>query len=519
MDKFPVGVQSFSTIRENGMRYVDKTDFALRLLNRGRRFFLSRPRRFGKSLFVDTLQELFEGNEALFKGLAIHEHWNWSERYPVIRLDFGSGSFSKTGELERRLGDMLSLIEREASLPRHSITLEGRFVDLIRGLSERAGSPVVILVDEYDQPVLRALGHTEVAEDNRETLNSFYSVLKQEDGSIRFVFVTGVTMFSRVSLFSGANSLPDVSLDPEFSDICGYTDFDIDNVFTEDAAEFNRESIRNWYNGYSWRGDNRLYNPHSILLLLTTGRFDAWWYHSGTSKFLINFMKQQNFLPIDLESAVVTDSTMAAAEIDDVSIEALLFQTGYLTLAEDNCGRPANGSGGSTFRLRYPNHEVRQSLNSSIINSMLLLPTRKISKSKEDLAEIFQQGKIDELQDNLESVLAGIPHQWHTTSNVSNYEAYFASVVYAYFIGANLDVRVEDSTSEGRIDLAVIEAERIFLFEFKMINGRPLGKSLNQLRDKDYAKKYRRFGRPIHLVGVEFSKETSNVAVFDSEWT
>lgn len=512
MEILPTGIQSFSTIRENGMRYVDKTGLAWRLISRGRRYFLSRPRRFGKSLFVDTLQELFEGNEELFKGLAIHGQWDWSVRYPVIRFDFSTGKYSRLGMLEHKMSEMLEKIERMEGLLPQSTTLEGRFIDLIDGLREKAGQPVVVLVDEYDKPILGAIKDAEVVQDNRETLQSFYSVLKQEDKNIRFCLVSGVTQFSHVSMFSGANNLTDITLEPEYSTICGYTESELDKVFSEDLAGFDREEIRDWYNGYSWLGSDKVYNPYAILRLFESGRYNAWWYKTSTPTFLLEILKQRDVLSIALENIEITERDLDAFDVEDLSTAALLFQTGYLTIIkESRIGHV------STYQLGYPNREVRMSLNESLLRSLTSEWTVSLTKKAREIRTLFQDGEIEKLRGVLESVFAGIPYNWHATSQVANYEACFASVVYGLFVGASIEVRVEDATSEGRVDLSVIDEKNIFLFEFKAVNGDLPGEAIKQLRDKNYAEKYRRYGRPIHLVGIEFSKETKNVAAFNTE--
>lgn len=511
--KLPLGVQSFRKFREQGLPYVDKTGFAARLIAEGDWYFLSRPRRFGKSLFIDMLQLLFEGNESLFRGLAIHQEWDWSVRNPVIRFNFGGGHYGQDGDLEVKLSDMLARVERETGLPQESAAVASRFGDLIRGLRKDTGRPVVVLVDEYDKPLLSTLDNSEVARRNRDVLQGFYSTLKDEDDDIRFCFVTGVTRFSRVSLFSGANNLRDISLEPEYSTICGYTESDLDEVFAEQLAGMDRDKIRYWYNGYCWRGSERVYSPYSILLLLAKQEYKAWWYETSTPTFLVDELMKRGVLPLELEDMTMSDEGLTASDVDKVSSEALLFQTGYLTITEES------GQGSQmSYTLDYPNREVRESLNRSLLPSFLSnLPERKVDKYKGELVEIMSSGNIEDLESLLESVFAGIPFQWHVGSQATEYEDYFISVVYGFFLGAGVDIRVEDSTSEGRIDLAVVDFDRICLFEFKVINGRSEGSALKQLRSKRYDVKYRSYGKPIHLIGVEFSKKARNVALFETE--
>lgn len=510
--RLPTGVQSFRKVRENGLRYVDKTKFAAQLVSGGYSYFLSRPRRFGKSLFVSMLKELFEGNEELFRGLSIHSDWDWSQRSPVIHLDFAAGEYEKEGILETRIMEMLGRIEREHDVPSTSKTVDGRFSELIYGLSKQASGPAVVLIDEYDMPILTTIDDPKAAKMNRNVLQRFFSVLKSEDDNIRFCFVTGVSMFSHAGLFSGGNNLTDISLVPKYSEICGYTESDLDAVFAEDLGELDRGKIRDWYNGYSWLGERRVYNPYGILRTMETGFYRAWWFKTSTPTFLAELIKRSDVPAFNLENLTITDHSLNASEIESVSVESLLFQTGYLTIADYEMI-------GNVYRytLDFPNREVRQSYSESLLGTLLPSISSRLDGYKTDLLTLMVGGRLDDIQETLESVFAGIPHQWHTTSKAANYETYFASVVYGLFVGAGLDVRVEDSTSEGRIDLAVVESTSIYLFEFKVVNGSSAGDAIRQLRKKNYAKKYRRYGRPIHLVGVEFSKESKNVVVFQPE--
>lgn len=510
--QLPIGVQSFRKIREGGYHYVDKTAFAAQLVRNSLGYFLSRPRRFGKSLFVETLKELFKGSEELFRGLAIHGQWDWSVRYPVIHLDFG-GNYNKEDELENSISDMLGRIERAAGLSAYSTTLNGRFRDLIVGLRECSGQPVVVLIDEYDRPILDAIRNSELALRNRDTLHGFYSALKNEDGNIRFCFVTGVSRFAHVSLFSGNNHLHDITLSPEYSSICGYTESDLDNVFAKEIATLNRDEIRDWYNGYWWLGEDKVYNPFEILLLLDEQQFDARWYQSGTPSFLLDVMTRRGILPTMLMDIEVSSSEMLISDLDKLSIGSLLFQSGYMTIVEKN-------SVGKImyYKLDYPNREVFHSFHFNML-SMLLSDEVSVALSTRAsrLAVALEAGDTDEIESILRTIFSGIPYQWHAKPGAENFESYFASVVYSYFIGSGIDARVEDSTSDGRIDLTIVALSHIYLFEFKVVKDKPSGGAMRQLKDKNYAKKYRQHGMPIHLVAVEFSKKTRNIADFDSE--
>ena len=285
--RLPIGIQNFREIREGGHYYVDKTPHILQLVEGGKHYFLSRPRRFGKSLLLDTVKELFEGNKRLFAGLQAERCWDWDASHPVVHLSFGAGNFAAQGELEARTAEMLSALETEHGADSGSSTAAGRFDHVLRTMCRRAGQRVVVLVDEYDKPILDALEDPELACANRDYLRGLYSVVKDSDAYIRFSLITGVSKFSKVSLFSGLNNLEDITLRPEYATICGYTEADLDNVFGPELPGLDRERIREWYHGYGWLGDDKVYNPFDILLLFRTRRFRAHWFETGTPRFLI----------------------------------------------------------------------------------------------------------------------------------------------------------------------------------------------------------------------------------------
>ena len=260
--RLPIGMQTFRKLREQDCYYVDKTAYIERLLDEGTHYFLSRPRRFGKSLFLDTLKELFEGNEELFEGLYIHQRHNWSVHHPVVRLDFGRGHFGEPGLLEAGVMEQLAAAERRTGVVTEYLTAAGRFAFLLEALHEQTGRRVVVLVDEYDKPILDALGKREVACANRDYLRGLYGTIKSSDAHVQFTFLTGISKFTKVSVFSQLNNLTDLTLDPVYSSICGYTEGDLETVFAPELGGLDREQVREWYNGYSWLGDEKVYNPY-----------------------------------------------------------------------------------------------------------------------------------------------------------------------------------------------------------------------------------------------------------------
>ena len=507
--RLPIGIQTFREIREENYYYVDKTAYIQRLRDEGKHYFLSRPRRFGKSLFLDTLKELFEGNESLFEGLYIHDRWDWSVRYPVIRLSFGSGNFKESGDLQANLLDQLAAIERRTGVVVEAETVPGRFAYLIEALHDRAGQPVAVLVDEYDKPILDALEIPEVARANRDFLRGLYATIKDSDAYIKFTFLTGVSKFSKVSLFSGLNNLKDITLDARYSAICGYTDADLDTVFAPELPGFDRDEIRRWYNGYSWLGEE-VYNPFDILLLFDSRRFGAWWFETGTPTFLVETLISRRVETLTLDNLLGNDELLSTFDVDHIATEALLFQTGYLTI------RHTEPRGSRIYyRLGYPNQEVRQSLNESLLNHLTGNPTQQA----EHIARLYDLLLVNDfagLENLFKAFFASIPYQWHTKNDIANYEGYYASVFYSYFASVGFDIVVEDSSSDGRLDMAVRFNGNVYLFEFKVVELAPEGAAMAQLRQKGYADKYRDRGEPIHLIGVEFSRETRNLVAFET---
>ena len=515
--KLPIGIQTFREIREEGCYYVDKTAYIDLLLDEGKHYFLSRPRRFGKSLFLDTLKELFEGNEALFEGLAIHGRRDCSVRHPVLRLSFGYGDFKEPGYLHRNLMAQLDAVERRTGVVCEYTTAPERFACLLETLHRRTGQRVVVLVDEYDKPILDALAVPDMARANRDFLRGVYSVVKDSDAHVRFTFITGVSKFSKVSLFSGLNNLTDITLEPRYSAICGYTDADLDTVFAPELPGLDRDEIRRWYNGYDWLGGERVYNPFDILLLFRSREFAAHWFRTGTPTFLVETLVRRGVSPLALEKMAGTDDLLSTFDVDDMATEALLFQTGYLTI------RDHRRLGGRTvYRLGYPNQEVRQSLNDSLSRYLAGDSTRQMANSIR-LYELLEANDFAGLKTLFHAFYASIPHQWYTNNDIARFEGYYASVFYSYFAGLGLDVTVEDGTSHGRLDMAVCFNANVYLFEFKVVELEPAGEAaprvaaMAQLKEKRYADKYRHLGQPIHLVAVEFSKEARNVVAFEVE--
>ena len=508
--KLPIGMQTFRRLREEGCYYVDKTAHLQRLIAEGTHYFLSRPRRFGKSLLIDTLKELFESNEALFKGLAVYPKWDWSIRHPVLRLDFSGRNFTEPGHLRRNLAGQLRELEQSVGLEASDLDGPERLGKLLRMLHQATGRRVVLLVDEYDKPILDALTTPELARANRDYLRGLYSAIKFNDAHIQFTLLTGVSKFSKVSLFSGVNNLKDITLDRRYATICGYTERDLVNVFAPELPGLHRQRVREWYNGYRWRG-KPVYNPFDILLLFDTREFRAHWFETGTSTFLVDLLKRRGVPSPALDGMMGTEALLSTFDVDDMPMEALLFQTGYLTIQSEE-----DWNGTARYRLGFPNREVRQGLNESLLNALLPETSRRLAQSR-SLGELLARNDFTGLEALFRGIFASIPHQWHTRNDIANYEGYYASVFYSCFAAEGLDAVGEDSGSGGRADMTVRGNNEVYLFEFKTVASAPEGTALAQLRANRYADKYRHLNQPIHLIGVEFSRAERNIAAFRVE--
>ena len=465
--KLPTGIQTFRELREEDCYYVDKTAYAGRLIAEGKHYFLSRPRRFGKSLFVDTLKELFEGREALFRGLAVHERWNWAVRHPVIRIDLSVGDYLAPDWEAEDVIPQIGRVEAAFDVTPAGNSARARLRHLVAELHERTGQRVAILVDEYDKPLLDAIRSPEVAEANRLALRGLYSIVKQCDAHVKFSFFTGVTKFGKVSLFSDVNNLIDLSLDPSYAAICGYTDDDLDTTFAAELEGLDRQAIRDWYDGYNWLGQESIYNPWAMLLLFQPRQFKAHWFESGTPAFLID------------------------------------------TLLERRIGGPA-------LETSCPNREVRQSLNAFLLRAQSPDGAGR-DRDRDRLRALLVQDDLDGVAELFRAFFASIPHQWFRRNDIARFEGYYASVFYSHFAGAGLEVAVEESVSRGDLDMAVRLHNRTYVFEFKVVASGGDGSAMRQIKARGYAEKYQRPGETVRLGGVEFSEAERNIVRFDVE--
>ncbi len=526
--KLPIGIQTFREIREECYYYVDKTAFALKLASEGKYYFLSRPRRFGKSLFLDTLAELFAGNEPLFRGLYCHDQWDWAKKYPVIRLSFAEGRLESRAQLDERIHELLDKNQKVLGIRCEHSSIPGCFGELIELAAQKYGQRAVILVDEYDKPILdnlfavanegswrsqtrwtpegrHNLTEPDLARAMREGLRNLYSVIKGQDAHIKFAFLTGVSKFSKVSVFSGLNNLYDITVSADYSTICGYTEADVDTVFAPELEGLDRQAIRDWYNGYNWLGE-AVYNPFDLLLLFKERAFRPYWFETGTPTFLIDLLRSRQTFTPQLDALYASDQLLNAFDVEHIGTEALLWQTGYLTIRDvRRLGARAD------YRLGYPNQEVESAFNEALLLALTPNPSTTSAQISR-LYDLLHALDWPALRTHFESLFASIPADWYRANPVLHYEGYWASVFYSHLASLGLDLTPEDVTNQGRIDLTLKLPQATIIIEFKRIDGdQPTGEAMAQLRAKAYADKYRADGRPIWLLGVEFGSATRNV--------
>ena len=449
----------------------------------------------------------------MFEGLYIHTRWNWQIKHPVIRLSFGSGVMRNREELDVRIRDQLRIIRDDLDLPSGlNSDIAGEFLALIRDAREHHGQAVVVLIDEYDKPILDNIRDSLKAQELREGLKNLYSALKDADPYLRMVLLTGVSKFSKVSLFSGLNNLRDITLVAQYAAICGYTETDIDEVFKPELGALDRPTIRDWYNGYRWGGQEvtSVYNPFDVLLLLQERQFGAYWFETATPTFLIEILKERGVFTPSLDHLNAKPQLLGQFDVDDISIEALLFQTGYLTIKDVQEPKP----GYQVFTLGFPNLEVESSLNDALLPALGLNSSRA-QQFQIKLLEILRHHDVAGLQAHFEALYAGLAHDWYRNNPIAQYEGHYASVFYSHFAALALDITVEDASNHGRVDMTVVFDDHIYLFEFKVVEQMSDGKALEQIISKGYADKYLARGKPIHLIGVEFSSEKREIVAFD----
>ncbi len=508
----PLGIQTFADIRnpKRNYAYVDKTAMAYQMISGGTKYcFLSRPRRFGKSLFLDTLAEIFKGSKKTFEGLYIYDKWDWNTKYSVLKISLGGGGISNKEVLIRNLlyiiSDNAQKLEVELNSDIQDINL--LFRDLIVKTHKKYNQQVVILVDEYDKPLLDNIGNDEHIEEIRRTIRSFYAEIKNNDAYIRFGFITGISRFSQMSFFSDLNNLTDISLDPRYSTVTGYTQNDLEEVFAEFLDGVDLEEVRKWYNGYNFLGEP-LYNPYDILNFFDKQNvFKNYWWQTGQQSFLIKMMKGKNYHLPNLENITVGEAILEKFNIEDINIVALLWQSGYLTF-DTVKQNPMNKK--TTYKLKVPNLEVQESLNLLFFNYLSSESFTDIIVQNSMLESLYEHNfkKVEEL---LKTLFSSIPYDNHSGNTMSNYEGYYASVIYAYLAALGVPLLSEDHSNLGRADMTMFFPNSIIIIEFKVDKNE---NAIEQIKRKKYYEKYLSDGRDIYLVGIKFSSEEKNITSF-----
>ncbi len=533
--KYPIGIQSFSQIREDGYVYVDKTALVYDLVKNGKIYFLSRPRRFGKSLLVSTLEAYFRGRKELFEGLAIdglEKEWN---EYPVFRVDFNGGNYMQDGELDNTIESYLQAWEREYGKDETELTIGNRFQGILRRATERTGRRAVVLIDEYDKPILDVLdtgayarnseGEKVLLEDrHRDILKAFYSTFKSADEYLQFVLLTGVTKFSQVSVFSGFNQPDDISMDNRYEALCGITGEEMREYFAEPVATLARreertleemwEVLRRHYNGYHFgTGMTDIYNPFSILNAFAKQEIRDYWFGSGTPTYLIRLLNHCDEQINELVNKFYTPAMFVDYKADVERPLPMIYQSGYLTIKEYNRRM-------GTYLLDFPNNEVRQGFLSLLAANYLKPGANGVDSWIMEAVLALDEGKTEAFRDSLTAFLSSIPYDSHPSlQGMERMEKHFQYTFYLLLrlLGVYcLSIHCENTQSRGRVD-CILEFEKfIYIFEFKL--NKSAEEALQQIKEKGYAKPYLTDKRRVACIGVNFSSETRTVEGWEEEW-
>lgn len=514
MKKLPIGIQNIKEILLEGQLYVDKTGLIKDLIDSGKYFFMSRPRRFGKSLFLSTLEQIFSGNKELFKEQAIYQSdYNWEE-HPILYLDFSRLMHPSAEDLTKSL---LEALVKQAKA--HGISIEGSSVQitleaLIEGLAKR--NRVVVLIDEYDYPMINQLKNPSVAEGNRDILKGFYATLKSLDRYIRFTFVTGISKFSQVSLFSGPNNLTDITMNPKYATLMGYTEDEIHTYcqahLQEVAKERNQtvdqtlKEIANWYNGYRFtEAELSVYNPYSTLRYLSEKKPKSFWYSTGTPSFLIDQVRKHPESALPLREAVSDESQLSdISRLDEIDLVALMFQTGYLTISGYDTHQ-------DYFSLDFPNEEVKQAFFSSLIKDFGGINPVEISRDAKELFKEFETLQLEAFFDRINHQLAKAPYQLLAEAKESVYHL----LLYIILEKSGFDLLAEVATSVGRIDLVITLKDRICILELKLDQSPDV--ALAQIESKQYCSRYIHQKKEILALGVSFSSKSRSIQSWKGE--
>ena len=502
LQKLPIGIQTFEKLRKEGYLYVDKTEAIHRLLTSGDYFFLSRPRRSGKSLTLSTIKAIYAGQRELFAGLWIEDQWDWDKVHPVIHISFSSIDYQDSG-LDTAIKQMLTLQAARNDVLLAGTTIKNMFAELIRKLADKGN--VVLLIDEYDKPIIDYLDEIEQAKANQTILKTFYSVIKDCDPYIEFLLITGVSKFSKVSIFSDLNNLKDITLHRHFVALTGYTQAEIEAYFGAAIAQLADEreqsyaelldAIRIHYDGYSWDGRTHVYNPFSFMSFIDSAEFRNFWFETGTPTFLLKLLKEDWLYKLD--DLTVSEETFSSYDVEHLQAIAILFQTGYLTIkAKSDFG---------LYTLDYPNAEVKESMLSYIIADLRNEQAALTKPMVIQLYEAFNANDMGRVITLIKGIFKNIPSQIF----LSKAEAYYHSLIYLVFFYLGQYTESEVNTSNGRLDCVVQSSTHIYILEFKL--DKSADEALQQIKKKGYADKYAADPRPKVLLGINFSREQKTV--------
>jgi hypothetical protein len=513
MKRLPISKAVFKDLIEENCCYVDKTRYVKMMDEELNKYlFISRPRRFGKSLYLDTLRAAYAGEKDLFKGLYLEDNWDWEKRYPVINISFGVAHLENKERLSKALFEIIERNAYQYGISLQSELPEYRFAELMQKLSTQHGCGVVVLIDEYDKPILDNLTKP-VAREIRDTLGGFYEALKANEQYIKLAFLTGVSRFSKTSIFSKLNNLTDLTYDKKYADLFGYTQGELEGTFQAYLDGVDLQKVKQWYNGYFFLG-SPMYNPFDILLFLNSKEYDYYWFNSGTPTFLVDLIKQQDgyYLP-ELSSVEISKAELGEFDIDNIDITLLLLQAGYVTLKE------SYSMGDDTlYRIAVPNREVQVAFT-RFLSRYLFVPGTQNRRDKTQLHKsIFQFLDTRNpalLEPAFTSFFDSVPHQWYRNNSIAEYEGYYNSMFYACFAAMGETIIPEDSCKTGDMDLTLVADDAIYIFEFKMLKNSAT--AMQQIKEKGYFKKYRNEDKPLFLIGVEFDKEAKNISHFEWE--
>ena len=554
--KLSLGIQDFENLRERNCYYVDKTHLIKELIDDGYCYFLSRPRRFGKSMIVSTIKRLFEGKKELFEGLSIYNNWDFSEKnqHPVIRISFDAGRNKTPNKIDENIILQLESIEQDYDIDHEETRLAesvrastdslskqkrtehpsmaiNKLTKLILKLRKKTGKKVVLLIDEYDKPILDVITDKKQALDNRDYLRDFYGTLKSNEEYIHFIFITGISLMSKINLFSSMNNLRDISLKSEYSSICGYTEKELKSVFADELKRFDFEEIRKWYDGYQWdKGlkSDKVFCPHSVLNLFDDkdGDFSNFWYESSIPYHVYKILKSRDLSAIELTDRWVDREYLGRFEVEDVVIDSLLFQSGFLTIKDrDPSDNPTR------YLLTYPNEEVKQSLSQELLRYLSKDKLPKLKTHGSEILKLLKELDADKLQKSIYKIFKEVPYYWHGSYNkdekdgnnettkikISKYECWYASLIYTMFAGHSVDIRLEKADSFGRSDMIVISDNKVFVMEFKLAE---FVKDVERLTDEAIKQvKSRKYGTELiegdesclYMVVMVFVQEERNI--------